>query len=260
LPISDDAVEPVPQVVARVEPFLRAENIVAGYQRVPVIHEVSVQVGCGEVVLVMGPNGAGKSTLVKAITGKLDLLSGSVALRGEDISGLREYERAAAGIGYVPQNHDVFSPLTVMQNLAMGGYRLTKSESAGRIEALFEQFPQLAEMRKRKTGTLSGGERKLVGIARALVPKPAMLILDEPTANLAPLIAGSILHEVVALLAADGCAVLLVEQRVRLALEVVTWGYVLASGRPVLDASASELGDMEHLSELFLGSPAVTAS
>lgn len=257
--ISDDAPVPASPVAGRREPFLRAEKIVAGYQRAPVIHGVTVQVGCGEIVLVMGPNGAGKSTLVKAITGKLALMSGSVTLRGADISTLREYERAAAGIGYVPQNQDVFSPLTVLQNLAMGGYRLTKSATAERIEALFEQFPQLAEMRKRKAGSLSGGERKLVGITRALVPNPAMLILDEPTANLSPLIAGSILHEVVVKLAASGCAVLLIEQRVRLALEVVTWGYVLAGGRPVLDASAAELGDVEHLSELFLGSQAVTA-
>jgi branched-chain amino acid transport system ATP-binding protein len=216
----------------------------------------------GEVALVMGPNGAGKSTLIKAITGHLPLFGGHVHLSGRDISTLRPESRAALGIGYVPQTQDVFGPLTVAQNLAMGGYRMPKADAEARIAELYEQFPQLAELRSRRARTLSGGERKLVAIGRAMVATPKLLILDEPTASLAPLIASRILHEVVAPVAAGGYAVLLIEQRVRLALDVASWGYVLREGHVMMSVPAGELASMPDLGALFLGqatSPAAQA-
>ena len=248
----------------RPSPYLRGVAVTAGYNKVPVVRDVSIQVALGEIVLVMGPNGAGKSTLVKAVTGKLPLLGGSITIAGDDLSKTKEEVRAARGIGYVPQTGDVFSTLTVTENLEMGGYRMRPREVKERVEEIFEIFPTLRALRRRHARTLSGGERKTLGIARALVPRPTLLILDEPTANLSPLIAASVLHEVVESLAGAGSAILLIEQRVSLGLEVASWGYVLTDGRVRLEASAEELSSYEDLSSLFLNahvpSPAMGSS
>ena len=237
----------------RPEPYLCADSVTTGYGRTPVVRNASIKVGQGEVALVMGPNGAGKSTLIKAITGHLPLFEGHILLAGRDISSARPESRSALGVGYVPQTQDVFGPLTVAENLAMGGYRLPKAEAAARIGRLYEQFPRLASFRHRKARTLSGGERNLVAVGRALVAEPKLLILDEPTASLAPLVAAAILNDVVTPVAARGCAVLLIEQRVRLALEVASWGYVLRDGSVMLDVPASELREMPDIGALFLG-------
>jgi branched-chain amino acid transport system ATP-binding protein len=250
---------PAQQPQQRPEPYLSATDISTGYARTPVVQSASISVGRGEVALVMGPNGAGKSTLIKAITGHLPLFSGHIELAGRDISAARPERRARLGLGYVPQSQDVFGPLTVAENLAMGGYRQPKATAAARISELYEQFPKLRELRHRKARTLSGGERKLVAIGRALVAQPSLLILDEPTASLAPLVAAQILGDVVTPVAASGCAVLLIEQRVRLALDVASWGYVLREGSVVLDVPAGELRAMPDLSALFLSERAATA-
>lgn len=234
-------------------PFLQVEGLSAGYNRVPIVHDVSVQVGLGEVALVMGPNGAGKSTLIKAITGELVALSGRIVLDGRDVTRLREEERNAAGIGYVPQVRDVFGPLTVSENLEMGGYRLKKGEIAERESEIFELFPQLPPLRRRVARTLSGGERKMLAIGRALMAQPRLVVLDEPTAGLAPGIARSVLHDIVARLAESGRALLLIEQRVSLGLEVASWGYVLTDGRLRLEESCADLRSRPDLATLFLG-------
>lgn len=247
-------------VTKRPEAFLSARTVSAGYSRVPVVQEVSVDVGLGEIVLIMGPNGAGKSTLVKAVTGQLPLLGGTLTLSGNDIARLAEEDRIAAGIGYVPQVHDVFPPLSVAENLAMGGYRLRGSEVRQRQEEIFEIFPQLASLRRRLARSLSGGERKMLAIARALMARPQLLVLDEPTANLAPLVAQTVLHGVISRLAGSGRAVLLVEQRVSLGLEVASWGYVLTDGRLKLEASSQDLRAMEDLGRVFLGRGAEDAA
>lgn len=236
----------------RPAPYLAASDVTSGYNRVPVVRDVSVQVGLGEIVLIMGPNGAGKSTLVKAVTGKLPLLSGTVELEGQDISHLKEDERAMLGIGYVPQSGDVFPTLSVQENLEMGGYRWPRREVRQHVDRVLEQFPTLGPLRRRLARTLSGGERKTLGIARALVAEPRLLILDEPTSNLSPLIASTVLHGVVDALAAAGRAVLLIEQRVALGLEIASWGYVLTSGRTRLAASGDDLRAHEDLGSLFL--------
>lgn len=233
--------------------FLVVDGLTAGYGKVPVVHDVSLAVALGEIVLVMGPNGAGKSTLVKAITGQLPLLAGRVSIGGADVSRMREEDRIARGIGYVPQIRDVFGPLSVLENLQMGGYRLPSREVARRVEEVLEVFPALAPLTRRTAKTLSGGERKMVAIARALMASPQLLILDEPTSNLAPQIAAGVLEQVVARLAETGRAVLLIEQRVALALEVASWGYVLTEGRLRLEGSAGELRSKHDLGALFLG-------
>lgn len=223
-----------------------------GYGSLKVVDEVSIRVGKGETVVLLGPNGAGKSTLVKGLIGQLRLRSGSVSLDGVDISKASAPDRVRLGVGYVPQIRDVFPTLTVWENLGMGGYLLPRDEVRGRAEAMLELFPALAKLRRRRAGTLSGGERKMLAIGRAMMTKPELLILDEPTSNLAPGVARTVLHEVVAKVRDAGQAVLMVEQRVEMALEVASFGYVLAQGQVRLESSAEELRDSEDkLSELF---------
>ena len=233
------------------EAVLSARQVTAGYGAVPVVRDVSVDAAPGEVALVIGPNGAGKSTLIKALNGELGLMSGKVLLAGEDISRLSEDQRAARGLGYVPQSRDVFGSLTVTENLQMGGYRLAPDVTAERLAEIFGQFPALAKLRKRFAQTLSGGERKLLAIARALVARPAVLMLDEPTANLAPAVAGRVLGEVVAGLAASGTAVLLVEQRIALALDVASHVYVLVDGTPRFAGTAAQFRALPDMGAVF---------
>jgi branched-chain amino acid transport system ATP-binding protein len=229
------------------------EGLTAGYSRVPVVKDVSLDLALGEVVLVMGPNGAGKSTLVKAITGQLPLISGRVSIEDTDVSKMREEDRVARGIGYVPQRRDVFGPLSVLENLQMGAFRVPAKEVSGRIAEVLELFPALPALTKRHAKTLSGGERKMVAIARALVADPRLLILDEPTSNLAPQIATTVLTGVVRRVAEAGRAVLLIEQRVSLALEIASWGYLLTDGQVRLQGSAEHFRSRDDLGSLFLG-------
>lgn len=236
----------------RTSPYLSAIGITSGYTKTPIVRDVSIDVGIGEIVLIMGPNGAGKSTLVKALTGKLPLFGGKVTLGGKDISRTKEDERAKLGIGYVPQIGDVFPTLTVMENLEMGGYRWPRREVRHHVDEVLEQFPTLQPLRRRHARALSGGERKTLAIARALVADPTVLILDEPTSNLSPSIAATVLHGVVDRLAASGRAVLLIEQRVALGLGVATWGYVLVAGSTRLAASGTSLRERQDLGSFFL--------
>jgi branched-chain amino acid transport system ATP-binding protein len=213
------------------------------------------------VVLLIGPNGAGKSTVVKALNGELGLMSGTVQLAGTDISGLTENQRAALGLGYVPQSRDVFPTLTVSENLEMGAYRLPRADVDARIAAIFERFPSLARLRKRFAQTLSGGERKLLAIGRALVAEPMTLMLDEPTANLASATATMVLTEVVAGLAETDRAVLLVEQRIAIALDVATWVYVLVDGQPRFSGSAAAFKALPDMGAVFFANaPAAPAT
>lgn len=248
----------------RATPFLAATGLSAGYSRVPVVRDVSIQVGLGEVVVVVGPNGAGKSTLVKAITGELDALTGSVRLGDLDMTSMREDDRMRHGMGYVPQLHDVFPTLTVQENLEMGAYRLSKADTSKRIDFALDTFPALQPLRRRVARSLSGGEQKMLGVARALMPDPRLLILDEPTANLSPPVAAHVLNDIVTSLARDGRALLLIEQRVAMALEIAQWGYVLTDGQVRLGKSARDLAQMSDLGSLFLGmtadSPAKVSS
>lgn len=236
----------------RRRPRVRAIELAAGYGGAPVISNLSIDVGDGEVVLIVGPNGAGKSTLVKAIQGELTLMGGRVEFDGSDVSELTADERARLGLGYVPQVRDVFPGMTVMENLEMGGYRLDQPQVRHRIEELFTHFPQLRALRRRLARELSGGERKLVGVARALVANPTFLILDEPTANLSPRIATDVLEEVIGTLQSSGRPVLLIEQRVALALPVATWVYVMVDGTCRYSASSDEIASAEDLSSYFL--------
>jgi ABC-type branched-subunit amino acid transport system ATPase component len=237
----------------RPAPALRAERVTAGYGGVPVVRDVSVAVGPGEVVAIIGPNGAGKSTLLKALVGILRASSGRVFVGSDDVTNHPPEELARRGIGYVPQVNDIFEPLTVHENLEMGGYLLAAGEIRDRIDEVTRVFPVLSPMLKRRADKLSGGERKMLAIARVLMLDPAVLILDEPTANLSPKLADSLLHDHIRRLANLDKAVLLVEQRARAAMEVATWTIVMVSGSTRLEGRPGELLGRQDFEGLFLG-------
>ncbi len=217
------------------------------------VRDVSLSVGPGEIVAIIGPNGAGKSTLLKALIGILRVTSGHIMLGDVDVTNHPPEELARRGVGYVPQVQDIFEPLTVHENLDMGGYLLPTSAIRTRIAEVLDVFPQLAPMLKRRADKLSGGERKMLAIARVLMLDPKVLILDEPTANLAPQLADKLLREQVSGLGALGKAVLLVEQRARAALDIAAWTSVLVSGSVRLEGPPGELLDRRDFEELFLG-------
>ena len=232
---------------------LAAEQVTAGYGGNPIIHEVSIKVAPGEVVSIVGPNGSGKSTLLKSLVGIVEILGGRVTVGDRDVTRWAPEEVARIGVGYVPQVDDVFAPLTVRENLEMGGYLLRASEVGARIDHVLELFPQLARMLRRRAGKLSGGERKMLAMGRALMLRPAVVVLDEPTANLAPAIAHVVLSEHVRRLAATGASVLVVEQRARAVLEISDRTYVLGGGRLRMEGTPAELGSSAEFVDSFLG-------
>jgi branched-chain amino acid transport system ATP-binding protein len=237
----------------RPAPILRAEGITSGYGGVPIIRDVSISVGKGEIVAVIGPNGAGKSTMLKSLVGILKLSGGKILLGADDVTGHPPEDLAKRGVGYVPQVQDIFEPLSVRENLEMGGYLLKDSAIDARIKEVCDVFPLLAPMMRRRADKLSGGERKMLAIGRVLMLDPKVLILDEPTANLAPILADAVLREQVRRLADAGKAVLLVEQRARAALQIADWVVVLVSGVTRLEGRPRDLLERSDFEALFLG-------
>ena len=232
---------------------LRTVDLTAGYERSPVVHGVSISVSPGEVVSIVGPNGSGKSTLLKAIVGLVEIMSGRVLVGDEDVTGWPSENVARIGVGYVPQVDDVFGPLTVRENLEMGGYLLPQRQMPSRIAHVLEVFPRLKVMLGRRAGKLSGGERKMLAMGRALMLEPALVVLDEPTANLAPALAASVLGEHVRRLASTGASVLVVEQRARAVLEISDRTYVMGGGQLAMEGTPAELGSSPEFVESFLG-------
>lgn len=239
--------------VAEGRAALATSGLVAGYGDIPVLQRVDVAVRAGQFVAVVGPNGAGKSTLLKAILGLAKIMAGRVCAQGRDITGARLERLVRLGIGYVPQVDDAFDPLTVRENLSMGGYLLAKAERAERMEQVLEIFPPLRARLGRHVATLSGGERKMTAIARALMLAPEVLVLDEPTAGLSPALTEQVLTEQVRALADRGHAVLLVEQKARAALKLADFAYVLVRGEVVMAAPAAEVLASQDMAEVFLG-------
>jgi ABC-type branched-subunit amino acid transport system ATPase component len=243
--------EPAPPAAAVVA--LRADGVTAGYGGDPVIRGVSVRAVAGQVVSVVGPNGSGKSTLLKALIGSLRITAGQVRIGDRDVTNLAPEEMARAGVGYVPQVDDVFGPLTVKENLEMGGYLLHHRQLPARIEHVLAVFPRLGSMLRRPAGKLSGGERKMLAMGRVLMLQPAVFLLDEPTANLAPAIARTLLDEQVRRLAEHGAAVLIVEQRARAVLAVSDLTYVMGGGELRMEGTPAELTDNPAFVLSFLG-------
>jgi ABC-type branched-subunit amino acid transport system ATPase component len=238
---------------------IRAENVTAGYGGDPVIRSLSVQAAPGQVVSLVGPNGSGKSTLLKSLVGIVRVSAGRVLVGDRDVTNLAPEEVARAGVGYVPQVDDVFAPLSVRENLEMGGYLLPRKEIPGRIDHVLAVFPRLATMLQRSAGKLSGGERKMLAMGRVLMLEPAVFLLDEPTANLAPAIAQSLLSEHVRQLAERGAAVLIVEQRAKAVLAISDHTYVLGGGQLRMEGTPAELADSPAFVNSFLGGTSATA-
>ncbi|MGH2930364.1 MAG: ABC transporter ATP-binding protein, partial [Solirubrobacteraceae bacterium] len=237
-------------VASRPQGTLRTADLQAGYGDVTVLHGVDVEATEGSVVAVVGPNGAGKSTLLKAILGEARVTGGRVLLDGADITGHPLEMLARRGVAYVPQVDDVFDTLRVSENLEMGGYLLGKRERAQRVEEVLGVFPALAGMLRRYVGTMSGGERKMTAIARALMLAPRILVLDEPTAGLSAALTQMVLEQQVRTLAESGRAVLLVEQKAHAALQVSDWAYVLVRGRVAMSATAAEVLSDPQMAEV----------
>ena len=232
---------------------LRATGVTAGYGGDPVIRDITVHVEPGQVVSLVGANGSGKSTLLKSLVGVVRVSAGTVTVGEADVTNRPPEDVARAGVGYVPQVDDVFPPLTVRENLEMGGYLLRPKEVRAQIDRVVAVFPRLGSMLTRQAGKLSGGERKMLAMGRVLMLEPAVFLLDEPTANLAPAIARSLLQEHVRLLAQGGAAVLIVEQRARAVLAISDRTYVLAGGEVRMEGTPAELAVSPAFVESFLG-------
>jgi ABC-type branched-subunit amino acid transport system ATPase component len=232
---------------------LEFESVSAGYGGHEVVHEVSLAIGRGQIECVVGPNGAGKSTLLRSLTGDAQLMSGRAWLGGEDISKTPSNQLIKRGLAWVPQLDDVFTTLTVRENLELGGYLLPRKQVGARVDELLETFPLLAGMTSRLAGRLSGGERKLLAIGRALMPEPSALLLDEPTAGLSPEMSTLVLHEQIPRLKESGVAILLVEQRAIEAAAISSNVHVMVSGTVRASRKAEEITDWDGLARLFLG-------
>jgi branched-chain amino acid transport system ATP-binding protein len=237
---------------------LEARAVVAGYEPgLAVVRGASVAVGHGEVVALLGPNGSGKSTLVKAIAGLVPLEAGTVRLGGRDITGLPAHRLVRLGLAFVPQTENVFARLSVRENLELAAAVLPRPRRAARIEAQYALFPDLARLRALAGGRLSGGQRQMLAIARALVVEPRVLILDEPSAGLAPRLVAAV-FEALRRIRALGVTVLLVEQNARAAVALADRAVVLVEGRDRLTRAAAGFFDDAEVARLYLGGRAMS--
>jgi branched-chain amino acid transport system ATP-binding protein len=234
--------------------MLKVDGISAGYSSVPVLKEVSIEVGTGEFVSVVGPNGAGKSTLFKTISGTVQPRSGSIAFEDIDLLAVPPSRRPHLGIAHVPEGRQVFPSLTVMENLEMGAYtEAGRRDWRTNIERILALFPVLAERSRQFAGTLSGGEQQMLAIGRGLASSPKLLMLDEPSMGLAPAIADFIFERLIEIRRQTRLTVLLVEQRVAEALEFADHGYVLEAGRVVLKGNNDTLRADDRVRAAYLG-------
>jgi ABC-type branched-subunit amino acid transport system ATPase component len=232
--------------------ILKAENITAGYTpEVDILHQVNLEIQPGQIVSIIGPNGAGKSTLLKAIFGILKPRNGKVTLKDQNITGLKPDKIARRGLSYVPQVDNVFPSLTIQENLEMGAFIRTDDFSR-RLDEIYELFPVLKARKKTRAGQLSGGQRQMVAMGRALMVDPQLLLLDEPSAGLAPLLVSDIFEKIIEV-NETGVAMIIVEQNAREALKMAQHGYVLAMGRNVLDDSGEGLLANQEVGRLYLG-------
>ncbi|MCW2961957.1 MAG: Branched-chain amino acid transport ATP-binding protein LivF [Thermoleophilia bacterium] len=235
------------------ELLLECRNLVGGYvPEVDILRGVSVHVPRGEIVSIIGPNGAGKSTMVKAVFGLVPVREGQVLLDGEEVTGEPAHELVRRGIAYVPQRENVFPSMSVRENLEIGGIT-SRAGMEARMEELFTMFPRLAERRSQAAGTLSGGERQMVAFARALMSRPRMLLLDEPSAGLAPKIVAEVLETIRRIRDEEGVSVLLVEQNARAALAMSDRGYVLDQGTDAHTGTGPQLLADPKVAQIYLG-------
>lgn len=233
--------------------LLELQNVTAGYGNTTVIHDVNVAVEDGEIACLIGPNGSGKSTLMKSIYGFADVFDGSVVFRGEDVTGRTPQDSLKEGMSYVLQDASVFPDMSVHENMLMGGFVFGDDEEANaRAEELYEEFPILGDIRQQRAGSLSGGQRRLLELARALVVEPDVMLLDEPSIGLEPRYIDDV-FERIEQLNDLGTTILLVEQNAEKGLSVADRGFVLASGEIKFTGTGTELLENEEVGRLYLG-------
>ena len=232
-------------------PLLAVSRVSIAYGKVEAVRDASLEVGAGEIVTIIGANGAGKTTLLNAVMGILPLV-GSVAFAGREIARLEIEDRVAAGLCIVPEHRELFSTMTVEENLQLGGFRVARAVAAAEQERVYALFPRLKERRTQLAGTLSGGEQQMLAMGRALMSRPKLLMLDEPSLGLAPLIVADIFRTIGELRQA-GVSVLLVEQNARMALKVAHRGYVLETGRVTMTDRADVLLNDPRIRAAYLG-------
>ncbi len=230
--------------------MLEVEDLSVGYHRNDVVHDVTFHVGEGEAVAIIGSNGAGKTTLLRAVCGLLPASSGVVRLRGDQVLGRPAHALARDGLAYVPAERHLFPQMTVTENLELGAY--PRRPDPAQEELVFSLFPRLAERRSQRAGTMSGGEQQMLAVGRALMSAPAVLMLDEPTTGLAPILARGA-YDALSRLKDEGMTVLVAEQQVPLALDLADRGYVLEDGRIELTGTADELEGNPEVQRAYLG-------
>ena len=231
--------------------YLLAQGMTGGYGSVDILHDCTIAVEKGEIAVIVGPNGAGKSTAMKAVFGMLDIRSGSVVLDGEDITRLSPQDRVAKGMAFVPQTNNVFPSMSVEQNLEMGAF-LRRDDINKTMEEVYSLFPILGDKRKQNAGELSGGQRQQVAVGRALMTKPKLLMLDEPTAGVSPIVMDE-LFDLIIDIARSGLSILMVEQNARQALNIADKGYVLVQGRNRFTDTGQALMNDPEVRKSFLG-------
>ncbi len=235
--------------------MLWVDHLVAGYEPgLPIVRGASIRVERGEIVAILGPNGAGKSTLIKAIARLVPATSGTIAFDGQDILAIPAHRLIRQGLAFVPQTENVFANLSITENLELAGFYLGRRRKA-RVQAMFDLFPDLARQRGLPAGRLSGGQRQMLAVARALLVEPAMIMLDEPSAGLSPKLVGQVFQKL-AEVRASGVTILMVEQNVKAALALADRAYVLVEGREQVEGPAAELRSSADLAQLYLGGAA----
>ena len=234
------------------EPLLRLEGINTYYGQMHILQDVNLKVGEGELVCLLGGNASGKSTTLKTVLGLVPPRSGSIVLSGEDVTRLSTSQRIERGMAIVPENRRLFGPMTVLENLQMGAYLRPRADLSEDLDRVYALFPLLSERRRQLAGTLSGGEQQMVAMGRALMARPRLLLMDEPSMGLAPILVERS-FEIIQQVHDAGVALLVVEQNANVSLSIADRGYVLSTGRIVLEGKASELLQHEELRKAYLG-------